>query len=66
MNGAVQTGTRAANEVLKKRDPNFIPIYQDEVVTERRIPKNSGINFWKIGILSTVVLVAILVAMGCF
>jgi hypothetical protein len=64
MNGAVQAGTRAANEVLQKLYPNFIPIYQDKVVT--KISQNSGRNYWNIGILSTVLLVAIFLGMGWF
>jgi monoamine oxidase len=63
MNGAVQAGTRAANEVLKRLDPHFIPLYQDKAVTERKISKYSGIDFWKIGILSTAVFLAIFVAL---
>ncbi|CAB3996835.1 probable flavin-containing monoamine oxidase A, partial [Paramuricea clavata] len=64
MNGAVQAGTRAANEVLQKLYPNFIPIYQDKVVT--KISQNSGKNYWNIGILSTLLLVAIFVGIGWF
>jgi hypothetical protein len=64
MNGAVQAGTRAANEVLQKLYPNFIPIYHDKVVT--KISQNSGRNYWNIGILSTVLLVAIFLGMGWF
>ena len=66
MNGAVQAGTRAANEVLKKLNPDFTPIYQDKVVKDRRKSHHSGINFWKIGILSAAIFLAVFAAIGWF
>ena len=66
MNGAVQAGTRAANEVLKKLYPSFIPIYQDETKMDERRCYNSGNKFWKVGILTAVFLVSVFVGMGWF
>lgn len=63
MNGAVQAGTRAANEVLHKLYPNFIPVYQDKIVTHLKMSKYYGTNFWKVGIFGTVLVVAIFLAM---
>lgn len=66
MNGAVQAGTRVANEVLKKLHPNFIPIYQDEAKIDQRISHSSDNNFWKVGIFTAVFFVAVFVGMGWF
>ena len=66
MNGAVQAGTRAANEVLKKLYPSFIPIYQDEAKMDERKSYNSGNKFWKVGIFTAVFLTAVSVGMGWF
>ena len=66
MNGAVQAGTRAANEVLKKLYPSFIPIYQDEAKMDERKSYNSGKKFWKVGIFTAVFLVSVFVGMGWF
>ncbi|XP_028406743.1 probable flavin-containing monoamine oxidase A [Dendronephthya gigantea] len=66
MNGAVQSGTRAANEVLTKIDPKFIPVYQDNEQPRQNIARKSGNNFLKFGILTAVSLIAIFIAMVWF
>ena len=66
MNGAIQSGTRAANEVLTKLNPNFIHVHQDNVLPRRNIPRKSGNNFLKFGILATVSVIAIFLTMVCF
>ena len=70
MNGAVQAGTRAANEILQKLYPDFVSPTQDhdDNASQESNARNSKGNTWTVGIISILVLIVgvVIMAMYCF
>ena len=56
MNGAVQAGTRSAHEVLRRIYPDFVTPEEHSLEACQNVKENSNSNYWKMGILSTIVL----------
>lgn len=67
MNGAVQAGTRATNEILQKLYPDFVSPAQDNDDDASRKSNTKGIS-WTVGIISILVLIVgvVIMAMYCF
>ena len=57
MNGAIQAGTRSANEILEKLYPDFIYSSEDTVTNPVVSLNSSRGKSWKLGVLSTFCLI---------
>lgn len=70
MNGAVQAGTRATNEILQKLYPDFVSPAQDndDDASRKSNARNAKGISWTVGIISILVLIVgvVIMAMYCF